>query len=177
MAEDYVNGLTLLPDEMLKFVLDSSHRALQAPRLGQLLTRGRAPVQTPHFVAATSRGVVPHLAHDVLRKHTDISAVYMGLEDCESLTPVPAQPLTMLEQLILMLGSHRKVVPQCTYPEDTNKARRICFAQIYSPAKPMPLRTWASTNTSSHNLNTKHGLECLDLHLSWLSYAGTIRIC
>ena len=75
--------MNLLPDEMLRFVLESSHNLLRAPRLGQLVSHGRPPIHTPHYVAATSRGVVPHLSQDVFQKHTDISAVYMGLEDCE----------------------------------------------------------------------------------------------
>ena len=92
MATDLSEHSKCLPGEMLKFILDSNHRLLQASRLGQLLTQGRAPIQTPHFVAASSRGVVPHLAHDVLRKHTNISAVYMGLEDCEFYhTSAPSQ--------------------------------------------------------------------------------------
>ena len=84
MASKVTDDLTLLPDEMLKFVLETSHRIPQAPRLGHLLSHGRAPINTPHYVAATSRGAIPHLSHDVLTKHTDISATYMGLEDCES---------------------------------------------------------------------------------------------
>jgi queuine tRNA-ribosyltransferase accessory subunit len=84
MADDTSSGMTLLPDEMLRFVLDHSPNLLHAPRLGQLLSHGRPAIHTPHYVAATSRGVIPHLSHDVLQKHTDLKAVYMGLEDCES---------------------------------------------------------------------------------------------
>lgn len=73
-----------LPDEMLKFVLDAGAHALSGPRVGQLFGRGRATIPTPHFAATTSRGVVPHIAPDILEKETSITAVYLGLEDCTS---------------------------------------------------------------------------------------------
>jgi queuine tRNA-ribosyltransferase accessory subunit len=76
------SDISLLPEEMLKFVLESSHHLPQSPRLGRLLSHGRPPIHTPHYVAATSRGVIPHLSHDVLQKHTDINSAYIGLEDC-----------------------------------------------------------------------------------------------
>ena len=72
---------TALPQEMLSFTLthiDSS----SAARLGRLLLRGRKPVHTPHYVAITSRGVVPHLSHDTMQRHTGIVGAYMALEDC-----------------------------------------------------------------------------------------------
>ena len=84
MADTGSSDLSPLPEEMLKLILDSSHNLLHSPRLGQLLSYGRPPIHTPHYVAATSRGVVPHLSQDVFQKHTDIRAVYMGLEDCKS---------------------------------------------------------------------------------------------
>lgn len=83
------NGLTresmaALPDEMFRFVADAGSHALPAPRLGQLLARGRNPISTPHYAPPMSRGVIPHVSPDMLEKHTAISAVYMGLEDCKS---------------------------------------------------------------------------------------------
>lgn len=71
-----------LPDEMLTFEVLKPAASL-APRLGRLSIPGRATLNTPHHIAITSRGVVPHLAHDVLRKHTDINSLYFALEDCE----------------------------------------------------------------------------------------------
>ena len=71
-----------LPDEMLSFVLAQREAVNIGPRLGRLITRSRTPLQTPHYVANTSRGVVPHISHDVLRKHTWIRGVYIALEDC-----------------------------------------------------------------------------------------------
>jgi queuine tRNA-ribosyltransferase len=52
-------------------------------RLGCLAMPGRRPIYTPHYIATTSRGVVPHLAPDMLRQHTRVNAVYVALEDCK----------------------------------------------------------------------------------------------
>ncbi|KAF2403081.1 tRNA-guanine transglycosylase [Trichodelitschia bisporula] len=62
-------------------------------RLGTLALRSRSPIQTPHYAANTSRGVVPHLAHDNLQKHTDIRALYLGLEDFIEKTPPRVPPV------------------------------------------------------------------------------------
>lgn len=75
-----------LPDEMLTFDILKPAAAL-APRLGRLSVPGRATLNTPHHVAITSRGVVPHLAQDVLKKNTNISSFYIALEDCEITKP------------------------------------------------------------------------------------------
>jgi len=50
-------------------------------RLGRLVARN-VQIDTPAFLAPTSRGVVPHLSHDNLREHTDIRGAYVALEDC-----------------------------------------------------------------------------------------------
>jgi len=50
-------------------------------RLGRLVARN-VQIDTPAFLAPTSRGVVPHLSHDNLRDHTNVKGVYAALEDC-----------------------------------------------------------------------------------------------
>lgn len=40
-------------------------------------------VQTPHFLANTSRGSIPHLTPDNVVRHTQISGIYVALEDCK----------------------------------------------------------------------------------------------
>ncbi|KAL7797511.1 tRNA-guanine(15) transglycosylase-like protein [Trichoderma ceciliae] len=52
-----------------------------AARLGKMSLPGRKVIETPNFFAVTSRGAVPHLTPDNLRKHTSVSGVYMALED------------------------------------------------------------------------------------------------
>ena len=78
-----IESMASLPDEMFRFIVDTSSHALPAPRLGRLLARGRIPISTPHYVPPTSRGVIPHVSPDIIEKHTTISAVYIGLEDCK----------------------------------------------------------------------------------------------
>ncbi len=52
-------------------------------RLGLLQFPGRMPIQTPHYIAISSRGVVPHLTQDMMQDQTSITGIYAGLEDCE----------------------------------------------------------------------------------------------
>jgi len=77
-------SLAQLPEEMLKFVLQHAATATSetSARLGRLSLRGRSTINTPNYIAPTSRGVIPHLSHDNLQKHTKIPAVYVALEDC-----------------------------------------------------------------------------------------------
>lgn len=69
------------PNEMTFSVLNSSAPVL-APRVGKLAIAGRKPLSTPQYTPLTSRGTVPHIAHDMLRKETAINSLYIGLEDC-----------------------------------------------------------------------------------------------
>ena len=52
-------------------------------RCGLLSFRDRRSIQTPHYIASSSRGTVPHVSQDNLREHTCVSSLYAGLEDCE----------------------------------------------------------------------------------------------
>ncbi|KAJ6053116.1 uncharacterized protein N7446_009128 [Penicillium canescens] len=65
----------------MTFNLLGSAAPVLAPRVGQLSIPGRKAITTPHHVPLTSRGTVPHIAHDVMRDHTAISNLYIGLED------------------------------------------------------------------------------------------------
>ena len=58
-------------------------RSVLSPRLGRVSVAGRKPILTPHFVPLTSKGVVPHLTHDVVQNETSIGCLYIGLEDCK----------------------------------------------------------------------------------------------
>jgi queuine tRNA-ribosyltransferase len=64
-------------------ILKSSVRGTASARLGTLTLKGRNPIDTPNFVAMTSRGVVPHLTPDMVHKATDFGAAHMALEDCK----------------------------------------------------------------------------------------------
>jgi hypothetical protein len=53
------------------------------PRIGKLiLTRptGKVEIDTPGFLTATSRGVVPHLAHDQVQSATPIRCLSIPFE-------------------------------------------------------------------------------------------------
>ena len=56
----------------------------QGARLGALRFSDRKEIETPHYVAVSSRGAVPHIAQDMMRSNTRISVMYTALEDCES---------------------------------------------------------------------------------------------
>ena len=67
---------------MLSFSLACAKSSTTGPRVGRLTRVGQKAIKTPHYVATTSRGVVPHISHDTLQKHTAVSSIYLALEDC-----------------------------------------------------------------------------------------------
>ncbi|ORY72085.1 tRNA-guanine(15) transglycosylase-like protein [Pseudomassariella vexata] len=52
-----------------------------AARIGRLAVPQRKLVDTPNYMAISSRGTIPHLTPDVIAKYTNISGAYMALED------------------------------------------------------------------------------------------------
>ncbi|GME66355.1 Queuine tRNA-ribosyltransferase-like protein [Neofusicoccum parvum] len=128
-----------LPEEMLTFeVLKPA--AVLAPRLGRLSIPGRATLSTPHYLAVTSRGVVPHLAQDILKRHTDISSLYIALEDfvekANKQTPpvfnIPCQPnesplrrFTALQDDSLLILGPRRITPVVASASNTNSTVAI----------------------------------------------------
>ncbi|KKA27850.1 hypothetical protein TD95_003235 [Thielaviopsis punctulata] len=71
------------PQEMFKVVKSAIGSAAksQAARLGKLVLPGRAAIDTPAFLAVTSRGTVPHVTQDNITKHTALCGSLMALED------------------------------------------------------------------------------------------------
>lgn len=69
-------------DRMFIWKIASKH---SGARLGSLRLPGRNPISTPHYIANTSRGAVPHIAQDVFTDSTGIQGVYVAVEDCENL--------------------------------------------------------------------------------------------
>lgn len=59
------------------------HGAARVGRLAFHRQRARLPIDTPNFIAITSRGSVPHMTPDVVTRHTQLGGAYMALEDCE----------------------------------------------------------------------------------------------
>lgn len=79
---------------MLSFALKQGQQSHIGARLGELIVRNRGPIVTPNYVVPTSRGVVPHVTQDTQSKLTGIGAIYIGLEDCESMRAPLPQRLT-----------------------------------------------------------------------------------
>lgn len=55
-----------------------------SPRLGRLCVQGRKDLETPDFMAISSRGVIPHMTPDVIATNTRVGGVHIALEDCKS---------------------------------------------------------------------------------------------
>ncbi|PSR85816.1 tRNA-guanine(15) transglycosylase-like protein [Coniella lustricola] len=77
--------------EVLKAVAGDGPTA----RLGRLTLPTRPVLQTPNFLAITSRGVVPHLTPDTITRHGSFSGAYMAMEDLveksqKNVTKIPA---------------------------------------------------------------------------------------
>ncbi|KAL2863330.1 tRNA-ribosyltransferase family protein [Aspergillus lucknowensis] len=119
-------------NEMLKFTLLGSAASVLAPRLGTLAIAGRKSLSTPHYVPLTSRGMVPHLAHDVMRDSTSIGSLFIGLEDFiekeqqpkKSRSPIYSVPteshesalrkfICLPDDLLLILGARREPPIAC----------------------------------------------------------------
>ncbi|TAQ83979.1 hypothetical protein B7494_g7702 [Chlorociboria aeruginascens] len=62
-------------------------------RLGRLSIPGRRPLETPNFIAISSRGVIPHMTPDIIASHTQINGVHMAIEDYIEKTIQSAPPV------------------------------------------------------------------------------------
>ena len=51
-------------------------------RTGNLELPGRQPIQTPNFLANTSRGVIPHISPDAILPQAPVPGVFTAIEDC-----------------------------------------------------------------------------------------------
>ena len=81
MAPQIAHGSEEEDQLMLSFKISTS-AARNTSRLATLARGSRHAIQTPHYLATTSRGIVPHLTPDVQSSHTSIDGVYISLEDC-----------------------------------------------------------------------------------------------
>ncbi|KAE9966126.1 hypothetical protein BLS_007208 [Venturia inaequalis] len=101
MAEVDVEKLSLLPEEMLYFTLSSIQRSAKGShhgaRIGQLALKGHSAIKTPHYIANTSRGVVPHVSQDNLARYCNVAGLYVGLEDFIEKQPPKTPPIFSIE--------------------------------------------------------------------------------
>lgn len=85
MASVDAETVRQLPEKMLSFsCLRSPAKKGLGPRLGRLSLPDLTRMETPHYIALTSRGAVPHLSPDLMREHAHVRGVHIALEDCES---------------------------------------------------------------------------------------------
>ena len=64
------------------FTLPSTNAGGKA-RHGRLSCLDRREVETPTYIALSSRGAVPHLSQDTARDNTALAGLHTALEDCE----------------------------------------------------------------------------------------------
>lgn len=84
MASAISQPLPARTKSALSFVSTALGSNQCGPRQGWLSCQGRKLIETPHYLAISSRGSVPHLTQDMVRENTTISGLYTALEDCES---------------------------------------------------------------------------------------------
>ncbi|PYH96140.1 tRNA-guanine transglycosylase family protein [Aspergillus ellipticus CBS 707.79] len=138
-------------NEMLSFKVTPS---ILTPRLGNLAIAGRKAISTPHYIPSSSRGIVPHISHDVMRDHTAIGSLFVGLEDFverqnlkEQLPPAYTIPTTQGESalrkfislpddLLLVMGARREPPIQCPPSNTPNSVAiytAVGFRQLEAP--------------------------------------------
>ncbi|KAG4035568.1 hypothetical protein MFRU_001g03370 [Monilinia fructicola] len=62
-------------------ILSTLDHKTSGPRLGRLTVEGRKDLETPDFIAISSRGVIPHMTPDVIAAHARVPGVHFALED------------------------------------------------------------------------------------------------
>ncbi|KAL1974839.1 hypothetical protein VTN31DRAFT_5043 [Thermomyces dupontii] len=120
--------------------------AVLGARRGTLSLAGRS-IPTPHYLALTSRGAVPHISHDNLREHCAVKGVYLGLEDfldrprnqLPAIYHVPRKPdesglrrFTSLQDDTLLVLGPRRVPPVPDPPANTDNAISVLTSAGYT---------------------------------------------
>lgn len=98
--------LSHLPNSMLRFTVEKASETVGC-RLGALSFPGRSTIKLPNFIGNTSRGTVPHLTQDNLRKNTSLQGLYVALEDCKWFTWFSLNFCCKKSNLSFELESHR----------------------------------------------------------------------
>lgn len=87
----HIRAMATARRKLMSFDLLESQPAADHARLCRLSFRGRVPMETPNYVAASSRGAVPHISQDMMRDNTAVKSMYTALEDCEYLRSINGQ--------------------------------------------------------------------------------------
>ncbi|KAM0276468.1 hypothetical protein ACHAQH_006733 [Verticillium albo-atrum] len=93
-------------------VLQSALQKESAARLGRLALHNRKVIDTPNFIAVSSRGTVPHVTPDALSKYASFGGAYMALEDFieKKNPPILGAPPTQTRPLHAFTGFPRDMV-------------------------------------------------------------------
>lgn len=85
MAARHTDQVSIESKSAVSFDITSVESKNSGPRLARISFPGRKTIDTPHYLALSSRGTVPHLSQDMVRDNTAIHGFYVALEDCEFL--------------------------------------------------------------------------------------------
>ncbi|MCJ1434249.1 hypothetical protein MMC27_003616 [Xylographa pallens] len=136
--------------ELKSFQLQKHDALGDATRLGTLRFNDRTPIETPHYIAISSRGAVPHLSQDTMRENTAIKGIYVALED-------------YLERLPL-----RPPIYSTPCPSYDSPLRRFIALQkdallVLGPRRLPPIHTPGSNSYTSLSVLTSVGFRNLEI--------------
>ena len=83
MASNNEKGKAATSTRPIAFHVTAPTAREDGVRLGTLIMQGRIEIRTPHYLALSSRGAVPHVSQDLMREDTALKGIYTALEDCE----------------------------------------------------------------------------------------------
>ncbi|KAF3348367.1 tRNA-guanine transglycosylase family protein [Verticillium dahliae] len=128
-------------------VLQSALQQGSAARLGSLALPNRKVIDTPHFIAISSRGTVPHVTPDILSKHATFGGAYMALEDFieKKSPPILSAPPTLARPLHAFTG----------FPRD--------MVTIMGPRRCTPVKTPVGNGSQSLSIWTSTGASTLPI--------------
>ncbi|KAK4172358.1 putative queuine tRNA-ribosyltransferase [Triangularia setosa] len=133
-----------------------------AARVGRLTFPGRRPIDTPNFIAVTSRGTLPHVTPDNISKHLQVSGAYFSLED---FVEKSQQNLSRPPPIFSAPTSTNHPTPLYSFTGTPSHITTILAARRL-PAVPSPIGNSTKsisifTNTGFQNLSTTEYLSAI----------------
>nr|POE72891.1 queuine trna-ribosyltransferase accessory subunit 2 [Quercus suber] len=121
--------------DMFSIIVEAASDQL-GPRLGQLSTApDRTPLATPHYLAITSRGVVPHLSPDTFARDTNVVPPIYQFEPRDEASPL-RRFIALSDRALCVLGARRTppVIAPAANP-NTNDTVSISTAVGFKPLR------------------------------------------
>ncbi|CAP72869.1 uncharacterized protein PODANS_2_3010 [Podospora anserina S mat+] len=137
-----------------------------AARVGRLALPGRRPIDTPNFIAVTSRGTLPHVTPDNISKHLQVSGAYFSLED---FVEKSQQNLSRPPPIFSAPTSTNHPTPLYSFTGTPSHITTILAARRL-PAVPSPI----GNSTKSISVFTNTGFQNLST-TDYLSAASTLE--